>query len=383
MANMDELAESRARNFSLTSKEEGDVDVGSGSEGFHSGLATYDVVGRVVTERKYQAHTLQQNIDRVLRPVRGFRLQMVGDYRFVLQFNHPLDRTHALEGCPWLIDRCALLLTPIMEEDNPETMALDSMNIVVRLHNIPGAHRNTEVARKICSRIRETLEVIPHKGGFYQTYFRVRVSINITEPLARGSFLRMGDGSRKWVSFTYERLPVYCYLCGVVGHLERKCVLRFADNFIDPGKNFPYGEWLKVPTIGAPSNVTGSVLSPIPHSTADSHENIRRMGSQVCDIQPLRAGSDGDRRNSLPKENYAPIPTSSPNSTLVEYSVGRRSESTSRAILKPSQTKNRKKKAVDTVPNEDSRPLKQSFIGDLSDLVSIPMVAAQQPHQSS
>lgn len=67
-----ELSESLAQTFSLTSKEDGDVDVGVGSEGVEHNSITYDVVGRVVRDRTYSAHTLQQNIDRVFRPCAVF-----------------------------------------------------------------------------------------------------------------------------------------------------------------------------------------------------------------------------------------------------------------------------------------------------------------------
>lgn len=84
-----------------------------------------------------------------------------------------------------------------------------------------------------------------------QTYLRVKVEVNIAEPLLRGVYLRLRDGSRKWISFVYERMLNYCYLCGLVGHLEKKCILRFQDGFVDPRKNFPYGEWLKAPVPGS------------------------------------------------------------------------------------------------------------------------------------
>lgn len=52
-------------------------------------------------------------------------------------------------------------------------------------------------------------------------YFRARVHVDISKPLKRGSFLHMGDDERRWIGFTYEKLPVYYYLCGVVEHLKK------------------------------------------------------------------------------------------------------------------------------------------------------------------
>lgn len=59
---MEDLSAALARNFSLTSKEDTDVDVGGGVDGVRVQKATFDVVGRVVSEKTYYVHTLKQNI---------------------------------------------------------------------------------------------------------------------------------------------------------------------------------------------------------------------------------------------------------------------------------------------------------------------------------
>lgn len=90
------------------------------------------------------------------------------------------------------------------------------------------------------------MEVIPQKGDFVQIYFRVRVEANISKPLLCGIYLRIRDGSRKWITFSYERMPLYCYLCDIVSYHEKKCLSKFRDGFVDLGQNFPYCDWLKV-----------------------------------------------------------------------------------------------------------------------------------------
>lgn len=211
-----------ANSFHLTSKEDREVDVGDGGSDEHvEEQTTFDLVGRVVAEKSFSGHTLKSNIGRLLHPVMGLQFPSFGDNHILLQFNHPLDRTHAMKGSPWLIDRCAMLLSKISPDANMETMPLNMMSIVVRLSNIPFGHRNPAVARSLCASLGVVDEVIPPKGDGPQSYVRVRVQINITEPIPRGVYLRIGSGSRHWVSFTYERMPVYCYLCGLGGHLER------------------------------------------------------------------------------------------------------------------------------------------------------------------
>lgn len=219
---MEELSAQMANSFQLTSKVDMVVEAGEGSPN-HQGdtVRTFDLVGRVVSEKSYSGHTLLSNVERLLRPVMGFQFQSFGENRFLLQFNHALDRTHAMEGSPWLLDRCAMLLSLVSQDANPETMALNLMTIVVRLMNIPLGYRNPMIARRLCASLGYVVEVIPPKGDGPQVYIRVKVQIDILEPILRGVHLRIGNGTRQWVAFVYERMPVYCYLCGVIGHLER------------------------------------------------------------------------------------------------------------------------------------------------------------------
>lgn len=374
---MDELAESLARQFSLTLKEEAEVDVGDGASYENPSNVTYDLVGRVVAEKSYSAHTLQLNIERLLRPVRGFQFQSLGANKFVLKFNHQLDRTHAMEGCPWLMDRHALLLSLIPDEASPEMMILNFMNIVVRLHHIPMMYRKVDVVSRLCEKMGMVLEVIPPKGSTYQEYIRVRVQLQISEPFQRGTYMRLKGGARIWVSFTYERMPIYCFLCGLVGHLEKKCQLRFANGFVDPGRNFPYGEWLKAAEPNSNQSHTQPNLNPrvqIDQARGAGIFEARRTGAE----NGIRIGETRSKENCPPLNEASGVIMGGSSSQVlsVEKTTG-----DTRMVVKPSLSKNRKKKASEMETEAEAYPRKRQVLGDLSQLVTIPVEAATQPHR--
>ena len=52
---------------------------------------------------------------------------------------------------------------------------------------------------------------------------RVRVLVDISQPLCRGKVLTLDDDKELWVSFRYERLPNICYWCGCLTHNDRNC----------------------------------------------------------------------------------------------------------------------------------------------------------------
>lgn len=69
-----------------------------------------NLVVRVISEKVFSGLSLKMNIGRLIWHVRGFSFQDLGENKFVLWFNHKLDCGIALEGSPWLINRCAMQL---------------------------------------------------------------------------------------------------------------------------------------------------------------------------------------------------------------------------------------------------------------------------------
>ncbi|XWS39417.1 hypothetical protein CRYUN_Cryun18bG0052800 [Craigia yunnanensis] len=54
-------------------------------------------------------------------------------------------------------------------------------------------------------------------------YLRVRVAINISKPLKRGSTIAVEGKGNTLAIFKYEKLPDFCYVCGCLDYQELKC----------------------------------------------------------------------------------------------------------------------------------------------------------------
>ena len=76
-------------------------------------------------------------------------------------------------------------------------------------------------------------------------FMRVRVALPISKPFRCGAYIADLDGAWTWVKFKYERLPLFCYYCGFLGHDLKNCAKHFEVQKTDEGVQYQYGEWLK------------------------------------------------------------------------------------------------------------------------------------------
>ena len=73
-------------------------------------------------------------------------------------------------------------------------------------------------------------------------YLTVRVWMDIRKPIMWGIKIQLGENMHpKWCPFEYEFLPDFCFTCGIIGHLDRRCALK-----LKRGEKWQYGKWVKV-----------------------------------------------------------------------------------------------------------------------------------------
>lgn len=54
-------------------------------------------------------------------------------------------------------------------------------------------------------------------GVGWGAFLRVRILLDITKPLVRGRLLKV-QGRSVWIAFQYEKIPKFCFQCGVIRH---------------------------------------------------------------------------------------------------------------------------------------------------------------------
>lgn len=68
---------------------------------------------------------------------------------------------------------------------------------------------------------------------------RIRVTIDLSKPLKRRMKVKKSGSVWVWITFKYENVPTFCFICGLLGHSEKFCNKLFDTPEEDIVK--PYG----------------------------------------------------------------------------------------------------------------------------------------------
>lgn len=80
---------------------------------------------------------------------------------------------------------------------------------------------------------------------------------------------------------------MFCFICGIIGHIEKKCPMRFSDTFVDPGTDFSYDSWLKAISGAGASDALRLPLQPLSVTPTRSSQTNSRRGSDIFALPQL------------------------------------------------------------------------------------------------
>ncbi|CAM0912108.1 unnamed protein product [Alopecurus aequalis] len=171
--------------------------------------------------------THSQTIQAAMRPVwgnpTGLKIRTVVDNVFVADFANLADRDRAREGAPWMVKRHAVILHDYDPRLRPSDVKFDFMQIWVRILNLPFEWMNDTKGLKIAKLINKHCKVdVDDSGEASGSFLRARVAIPIDQPLQRWVTVKRGSEELRF-DLQYEKLPFYCFSCGLTGHGELEC----------------------------------------------------------------------------------------------------------------------------------------------------------------
>ena len=117
----------------------------------------------------------------------------------------------------------------------------------MQIHHLPFSLLTDEVAFKLGDTLGNVIRTGDSSDMRGRTFMRVRVSLNILEPICRGRCVTFGQNSEGWIYFSYERLPNICYWCGRFTHDDKECLVWLQSKGSIVVEDQQFGAWLQAP----------------------------------------------------------------------------------------------------------------------------------------
>ncbi|KAL4303233.1 hypothetical protein GQ457_10G009960 [Hibiscus cannabinus] len=209
------------------------------AEDFESSL-----VGKVVSPPTVDGSRLIRQFRSIWKDDKVLNISEINPNFFLVSFAFPANRTNVLKRGPWEFQKYWFALEQADPNRTIHDYSFPHMCIWVRMHNIPLSLMTASLARVLGASIGKVIMTDTRlEDGNMGEFMRVRVMIDTSKPLRRCVVLSRPDAKASMCPLQYERLPLFCHGCSLIGHSVLACLTTSKVE----GQKFQYGSWLRAP----------------------------------------------------------------------------------------------------------------------------------------
>ena len=201
------------------------------------------------------------------KPVFPMEVKRLSKEVFMFIFHHEVDLHKVYSRRPWSIRGGHLVLKRWSPKLTWQEVDFSTSSIWVQVHGLPPLWRTEDNLKRIGSRVGSVLEVdlTGESGGAWSKFIRLRVEVDIANPLSPGVFLLRPNIKDLWIGLKYEKIANLCYRCGIIGHDQKNCSTEVFKLKNPSGEMFKAaGPWLRTDNKDIPDEITNA------SSTVDS-----------------------------------------------------------------------------------------------------------------
>ena len=256
----------------------------------------FSILFKLLTTRQFNGEALKGTIRNLWAAAGGIIIRDIEDNLFMAVFTRREDMDRVFVQSPWTFDKKLIQIVRFDGDLQPAEISFKYSAFWIRVFNLPIKSMVRQVGEDIGNAIGRSIEVdVPENGFGWGRYLRIRVNIDITQPLLRGKIFEFEQGTPFWVDFRYEHLPIFCYRCGMIGHSVNECVVGRGSGGDGGAIGDKFGPWLRaVATRGNYSRRPPRESSPSAEDQGTNHSTRRREESSASIVRLVVQDTMGD-----------------------------------------------------------------------------------------
>ncbi|KAL4335731.1 hypothetical protein GQ457_07G012980 [Hibiscus cannabinus] len=171
-------------------------------------------VGLFLTSSVIHFHSMRTTLANAWHPMKGISISDLGGGRFLFR---------------WNFNSHLLILHRLTEGEDPMLVPFFHVKFWVYVHDVPLGFMSEKVARVLGDFIGFFLEYDSTTVSLgYKRIMKLQTRLDVRLPLKCRKKLMLAGGKHQYVRFEYDKLTLFCFLCGKLGHGESFCSLRFS-----------------------------------------------------------------------------------------------------------------------------------------------------------
>jgi hypothetical protein len=183
--------------------------------------AGFRLLGHLISPNPPSLVTVRDFLLQAWKFAAPFTVDLIPGDRFLFTVSSDVLVAKIIENGPWNVKGALLVIKPWPPELSIDEVDLSSCAFWVQVHGLPLQNLTAVNAIKIGKFL--GIEVLNVENGDLEGiiahhHLRIRVLINVLQPLIPGFSLPRLDLPSIWIRFQYERLADYCVYCGLIGH---------------------------------------------------------------------------------------------------------------------------------------------------------------------
>ncbi|KAL4325747.1 hypothetical protein GQ457_11G028050 [Hibiscus cannabinus] len=182
------------------------------------------LVGKVVSPPTVDCGQLIRQFRSIWKDDKVLTISEINPNFFLISFASPANRANVLKRGPWDFQKYWFALEQADPNRTIPNYSFLHMCIWVRIHNIPLSLMTATLARVLGASIGKVIMTDTRlEDGNMGEFMWVRVLIDTSKPLRRCVVLSRPDAKASMCPLQYERLPLFCHGCGLIGHPVLAC----------------------------------------------------------------------------------------------------------------------------------------------------------------
>ena len=238
------------------------------------------LAAKFLTKRALNVEAIGRTFKPLWRSRGEFTIREAEDHILLFVFEYENDAARVLASEPWVFDKHLVLFKWFDFSVHTRNMRFTTTKFWVQLHGLPMNMMDPDTAIEIGETLGQVSMIENAKEMVGGTFLRVRVEVDISKPLCRGRKVGISEEAEIWVAFKYEKLPNFCYWCGMVSHADKDCDVWLGSKGKLRHEQQGYGSWLRALTFN-PGKTTVTTMAGMGDGLGRSQNHTSNSAVQM------------------------------------------------------------------------------------------------------